>query len=116
MFLPYVRKEIIYDVHFHNKDFNTSDFLMQQLIQGLQANNMAKMSTRHSRSLPDLLTTARVLHLIDNFPVRSIYMARFCCTTAGIPHHVMSQMAVDHSLHYHVHCTYIRKKTLKMTL
>ncbi|XP_023714673.2 uncharacterized protein LOC111868349 [Cryptotermes secundus] len=41
--------------------------LVQQLIQSLQGNNMAMMSGRHSRSLPDILTTARVLKLIDEF-------------------------------------------------
>lgn len=49
------------------------NFLIQQLIQSLQGYNMAIMSGRHSRSLPDLLTTARVLQLIDEFPVCSFY-------------------------------------------
>ncbi|KAJ9578783.1 hypothetical protein L9F63_004991 [Diploptera punctata] len=44
--------------------------LVQQLIQSLQGNNMAAMMMRRrqSRSVPDLLTTARVLQLIDEFP------------------------------------------------
>ncbi|XP_069689101.1 uncharacterized protein [Periplaneta americana] len=48
--------------------------LVQQLIQSLQGNNMAGMmaaTTRRTRSVPDLLVTARVLQLISEFPFQS---------------------------------------------
>jgi hypothetical protein len=52
--------------------FYSCNSLTQQLIQNLQATNMSMMAGRHSRSLPDLLTTARVLRLVDEFPVCSL--------------------------------------------